>query len=82
MEPLSARARERAAHKQFNTWLRPLQAIERDGQAKVLVPNPYVIKWVGDNSLPRIKESVRPVRRRCRRSMWSSMWEPARWTAP
>ena len=44
---------------QFNTWLRPLQAIERDGQVRLLAPNPYVIKWVGDNSLPRIKELVR-----------------------
>jgi chromosomal replication initiator protein len=44
---------------QFNTWLRPLQAIERDGQVRLLAPNPYVIKWVGDHSLPRIKELVR-----------------------
>ncbi len=44
---------------QFNTWLRPLQAIERDGQVRLLAPNSYVIKWVGDNSLPRIKELVR-----------------------
>lgn len=44
---------------QFNTWLRPLQAIERDGEVRLLAPNSYVIKWVGDNSLPRIKELVR-----------------------
>jgi chromosomal replication initiator protein len=41
---------------QFNTWLRPLQAIERDGELRLLAPNPYVIKWVGEHSLPRIKE--------------------------
>jgi chromosomal replication initiator protein len=43
---------------QFNTWLRPLQAIERDGEVRLLAPNPYVIKWVGDHSLTRIKELV------------------------
>jgi chromosomal replication initiator protein len=44
---------------QFNMWLRPLQAIERDGELKLLAPNRYVIDWVGDHSLPRIKELVR-----------------------
>src|SRR5271170_8202878 len=44
---------------QFNTWVRPLQAIERDGQLKLLAPNRYVIEWLGDNSLPRIKELLR-----------------------
>jgi chromosomal replication initiator protein len=44
---------------QFNTWVRPLQAIERDGELKLLAPNRYVIEWLGDNSLPRIKELVR-----------------------
>jgi chromosomal replication initiator protein len=41
---------------QFNTWVRPLQAIERDGQLRLLAPNRYVIEWLGENSLPRIKE--------------------------
>jgi chromosomal replication initiator protein len=44
---------------QFNTWVRPLQAIERDGELKLLAPNRYVIEWLGDNSLPRIKELLR-----------------------
>src|SRR5271170_98474 len=44
---------------QFNTWVRPLQAIERDGEIKLLAPNRYVIEWLGDNSLPRIRELVR-----------------------
>jgi len=44
---------------QFNTWVRPLQAIERDGELKLLAPNRYVIEWLGDNSLPRIKELIR-----------------------
>ena len=44
---------------QFNTWVRPLQAIERDGQLRLLAPNRYVIEWLGENSLPRIRELVR-----------------------
>jgi chromosomal replication initiator protein len=43
---------------QFNTWVRPLQAIEREGQLKLLAPNRYVIEWLGQNSLPRIKELI------------------------
>ncbi len=41
---------------QFNTWVRPLQAIERDGELRLLAPNRYVIEWLGENSLPRIRE--------------------------
>lgn len=44
---------------QFNTWVRPLQAIERDGELKLLAPNRYVIEWLGQNSLPRIRELIR-----------------------
>jgi chromosomal replication initiator protein len=43
---------------QFNTWVRPLQAIERDGEIKLLAPNRYVIEWLGQNLLPRIKELI------------------------
>ena len=43
---------------QFNTWVRPLQAIERDGQLRLLAPNRYVIEWLGENSLPRIRELI------------------------
>jgi chromosomal replication initiator protein len=43
----------------FNTWVRPLQAIQRDGELKLLAPNRYVIEWLGQNSLPRIKELIR-----------------------
>jgi chromosomal replication initiator protein len=44
---------------QFNTWVRPLQAIERNGELTLLAPNRYVIEWLGQNSLPRIKELIR-----------------------
>jgi chromosomal replication initiator protein len=41
---------------QFNTWVRPLQAIEHGGELKLLAPNRYVVEWLAQNSLPRIKE--------------------------
>jgi chromosomal replication initiator protein len=44
---------------QFNTWVRPLQAIERQGELKLLAPNRYVVEWLGDNSLSRIRELIR-----------------------
>src|ERR1700691_6108385 len=44
---------------QFNTWIRPMQAIERNGELKLLAHNRYVIEWLGQNSLPRIRELIR-----------------------
>ena len=44
---------------QFNTWVRPLQSIARDGELCLLAPNRYVIEWVTQNSLPRIQELIR-----------------------
>ena len=43
----------------FNTWIRPLQAIERDGELRLLAPNRYVIDWLAENSLQRIRELIR-----------------------
>jgi len=39
--------------------VRPLQVVERDGEIRLLAPNRYVVEWLGDNSLPRIKELIR-----------------------
>ena len=41
---------------EFNTWVRPLQAIQRHGEFKLLAPNRYVVDWLEGNSLPRIKQ--------------------------
>jgi chromosomal replication initiator protein len=41
---------------QFNTWVRPLQAVERGNEIKLLAPNRYVIEWLSQNLLPRIRE--------------------------
>ena len=43
---------------QLNTWIRPLQAIEENGQLTLLAPNRFVLDWVHDNFLPRIDEIV------------------------
>ena len=38
----------------FNTWIRPLQAMEDQGQITLLAPNPFVLDWVRNNFLARI----------------------------
>ena len=43
---------------QFNTWVRPLQAVEGPGALKLLAPNRFVVDWVNANLLPRIGELV------------------------
>ena len=47
------------AESQFNTWVRPLQALEGDGALKLLAPNRFVVDWVNANLLPRIGEWLR-----------------------
>ena len=44
---------------QFNTWVRPLQAMEGRGALKLLAPNRFVVDWVNANLLPRIGELLR-----------------------
>ena len=41
---------------QFNTWIRPLQAVEEAGVLKLLAPNRFVVDWVSANCLARINE--------------------------
>src|SRR6188508_2092507 len=40
----------------FNTWIRPLQAVEDDGRLRLLAPNRYVVDWVNQNCADRIGE--------------------------
>jgi len=42
----------------FNTWIRPLQAVEDHGQLRLLAPNRYVVEWVTENCAARIGEIV------------------------
>ena len=43
---------------QFNTWVRPLQAVERDGELQLLAPNRFVVSWIEKNLFGRITELV------------------------
>jgi chromosomal replication initiator protein len=44
---------------QFNTWVRPLQAVEQNGALRLLAPNRFVVDWVRSNLLSRIEHLVR-----------------------
>ena len=42
----------------FSTWIRPLQAIECDGQLKLLAPNRFVLDWVKQHYFAKLEESI------------------------
>jgi len=41
---------------QFNTWIRPLQALEEPNLLRLLAPNRFVVDWVNGNCLGRITD--------------------------
>jgi chromosomal replication initiator protein len=43
---------------QFNTWIRPLQAVEDGDVLRLLAPNRFVVDWVNDNVVGRISELI------------------------
>jgi chromosomal replication initiator protein len=43
---------------QFNTWVRPLQAVESNGDLRLLAPNRFVVSWIEKNLFTRIEELV------------------------
>jgi chromosomal replication initiator protein len=43
---------------QFNTWIRPLQAVEDGHTLRLLAPNRFVVDWVNENVVGRISELV------------------------
>ena len=43
---------------QFNTWIRPLQAVEADRTLTLLAPNRFVLEWIRDRYLNRIVNLV------------------------
>ena len=43
---------------QFNTWIRPLQAVEDGPVLKLLAPNRFVVDWLNQHYLNRIEELV------------------------
>jgi chromosomal replication initiator protein len=42
----------------FNTWIRPLQAVEDDATLRLLAPNRFVVDWVASRCLGKIREVV------------------------
>ena len=40
----------------FNTWIRPLQAVESRDNIRLLAPNRFVLDWVNEHYMPRIQE--------------------------
>ena len=43
---------------QFNTWVRPLQAVEREDALLLLAPNRFVVSWIEQNLFGRIEQLV------------------------
>jgi chromosomal replication initiator protein len=43
---------------QFNTWIRPLQAVEDGNVLKLLAPNRFVVDWLREHYIERILELV------------------------
>jgi chromosomal replication initiator protein len=44
---------------EFNTWVRPLQAVQSDASLRLLAPNRFAVDWIRRHSLNRIEELVR-----------------------
>lgn len=40
----------------FNTWIRPLQVIEKKDQLTLLAPNRFVVDWISEHYLKRIRQ--------------------------
>lgn len=43
---------------QFNTWIRPLQVEVADGKLTLFAPNRFVMDWINERFLHRIKELI------------------------
>jgi chromosomal replication initiator protein len=43
---------------QFNTWIRPLQAVEDAGRLRLLAPNRFVVDWLQEHYVQRILEII------------------------
>ncbi len=43
---------------QFNTWIRPLHAVEKGGSLTLLAPNRFVLDWVNEHFMENIQNAV------------------------
>jgi chromosomal replication initiator protein len=50
------RLRNELSPDQFNTYVAPLQAISEGNSLRLLAPNPYVVSWLRQHCLERIRE--------------------------
>ena len=50
--------RSELSEQQYNTWIRPLQAVEDNGALRLLAPNRFVLDWVNARFLARIHEII------------------------
>ena len=46
---------------QFNTWIRPLQAVEETGSIRLFAPNQFVRDWVNEHLLTHLSDVLRRV---------------------
>lgn len=53
-----SRLEEELSAQQFNTWIRPLQAVLEDQQIRLLAPNRFVMEWVRAQFHERINSLV------------------------
>jgi chromosomal replication initiator protein len=50
------RLRTELPEKPFTTWVKPLEAVEKDAEITLFAPNRILLQWVRDNYLARIEE--------------------------
>jgi chromosomal replication initiator protein len=43
---------------QFNTWIRPLHAVEQGEELKLLAPNRFVLDWVKQHYIKNIRDTI------------------------
>jgi chromosomal replication initiator protein len=53
------RLRNELSPDQFNTYVAPLQAVSEGASLRLLAPNPYVVSWLREHCLERIRELLR-----------------------
>lgn len=51
-----ARLQDELKPDEFSMWIRPLQALEDSQEIRLLAPNRFVLEWVRDRYLPRIRD--------------------------
>lgn len=47
---------------QFNTWIRPLQAVEESDALRLLAPNRFVLDWVNERFFEKIQKIITQLR--------------------